>query len=110
MSYCGVVTFIRKLDIVQYLSTSLIYVLSYAMTYYINVKPSNLKDFLQIIKSLKNFGVIDSYGSAGELAREGEPISTEDLITLLEYARQEVKAGNTLTSDEVKKQVESWTL
>ena len=80
-----------------------------SMTYYINVKPSNLKDFLQIIKSLKNLGIIDSFGSVGELAREGPPISIEDLISVLEYSRQEVKEGNTLTSEEVKKQVENWT-
>jgi hypothetical protein len=79
------------------------------MTYYINVKPSNLKDFLQIIKSLKNLGIIDSFGSVGELAREGAPISIEDLISVLEYSKQEVKEGNTLTSEEVKKQVENWT-
>ena len=78
-------------------------------TYYINVKPSNLKDFHQIIKSLKNLGIIDSFGSVGELAREGTPISIEDLISVLEYSRQEAKEGNVLTSEDVKKQVESWT-
>ena len=79
------------------------------MTYYINVKPSNLKDFLQIVKSLKNLGVIDSYGSVGELAREGEPIPIENLISVLEYSRKEAKEGNVLSSEEVKKQVENWT-
>ena len=78
------------------------------MTYYINVKPSNLKDFLQIIKSLRNLGIIDSFGSVGDLAREGEPISTEDLISVFEYSRKEVKEGNVLSSEEVKKQVENW--
>ena len=79
------------------------------MTYYINVKPSNLKDFLQIVKSLKNLGVIDSFGSVGDLAREGEPVSIEELITVLDYSRKEVKDGNVLSSGEVKKQVEGWT-
>ena len=78
------------------------------MTYYINVKPSNLKDFLQIIKSLRNLGIIDSFGSVGDLGREGGPISTEDLISVLEYSRKEVKEGNVLSSEEVKKQVENW--
>lgn len=79
------------------------------MTYYINVKPSNLKDFLQIVKSLKNLGVIDSFGSVGDFAREGEPISTENLVCILDYARKEVKEGNVLSSEEVKKQVANWT-
>mgnify|MGYP000636177787 CR=1 FL=1 len=78
-------------------------------TYYINVKPSNLKDFHQIIKSLKNLGIIDSFGSVGELAREGPPIPIEDLISVLEHSRQEAKEGKTLTSKDVKKQVENWT-
>ena len=73
------------------------------MTYYINVNPSNLKDFLQIIKSLKNIGVIDSYGSLGELAKEGEPILTEKLLSVLEFSRKEVEAGNVVSSEEVKK-------
>lgn len=79
------------------------------MTYYINVKPDNLKDFLQIVKSLKNLGVIDSFGSVGDLALEGEPISTEALLSILDVSRKEAKAGNTLSSDEVKKQVAKWT-
>lgn len=79
------------------------------MTYYINVKPSNLKDFLQIIKSLKNLGIIDSFGSVGDLVREGEPISTEDLLSILASSRKEVEEGNVLSSEEVKKQVEHWT-
>lgn len=79
------------------------------MTYYINVKPDNLKDFLQIVKSLKNLGVIDSFGSAGELGIEGEPISTEALISVLEISRKEAREGNVLSSEEVKKQVAKWT-
>lgn len=81
----------------------------YKMTYYINVKPSNLKDFLQIVKSLKNLGVIDSFGSVGDFARDGEPLTTENLVSVLEYARKEAKEGNVLSSREVKKQVGNWT-
>jgi hypothetical protein len=78
------------------------------MTYYINVKQSNLQDFIQIIKSLKNLGVVDSYGSIGELTREGPPISTEELLSVLEYSRKEAKEGNILSSDAVKQQVSQW--
>jgi GH35 family endo-1,4-beta-xylanase len=79
------------------------------MTYYINVKPDNLKDFLQIVKSLKNLGVIDSFGSVGELGIEGQPVSTETLISVLEASRKEAKEGNVLSAEEVKKQVARWT-
>ncbi len=78
------------------------------MTYFINVNPSNLKDFLQIIKSLKNIGVIVSYGSIGDLAKEGEPISTEKLLSVLEFSRKEVEAGNIMSSEDVKKLTSNW--
>jgi len=78
------------------------------MTYYINVKQSNLKDFVQIIKSLKNLGVVDSFGSIGDLAREGSPISTEELLSMLEFSRKEAREGNVLSSDAVKKQTVQW--
>lgn len=79
------------------------------MTYYINIKSSKLKDFLQIIKSLKNLGVIDSFGSVGDLVREGEPISTENLLAVLEHSRRAVSEGNVVSSKEVRKQIEHWT-
>lgn len=79
------------------------------MTYYINVQPSNLKDFLQIVRSLKNLGVIDSFGSLGDLARDGDAISTESLLSILEFSRKEALEGNTLSQEEVKKITENWT-
>lgn len=72
------------------------------MRYYVNVKPTKAKDFLLFIKIMKNSGVIDSYRSAGELAREGELISTEELISFLEYSRKEVEQENVISSEEVK--------
>lgn len=38
------------------------------MTYYINVKKENIKEFLQIIKSLKSLGVIESFNSIKDLS------------------------------------------
>jgi hypothetical protein len=73
------------------------------MTYYINVNPDNLKDFLQIVRSLKNLGVIDSFLSVGELGLEGKPVSTEALLSVLEASKQEAREGRVMSSDEVKK-------
>ncbi|MBK8493531.1 MAG: hypothetical protein IPL49_22335 [Saprospirales bacterium] len=53
--------------------------------------------------------MIDSFGSVGELGLEGEPISTEALISVLEVSRKEAREGNTLSGEEVKKQVAKWT-
>ena len=38
------------------------------MTYYINVKKGNIKEFLQIIFSLKSLGVIESFNSIKDLS------------------------------------------
>lgn len=79
------------------------------MTYYIQVKDGNRKDFLQIIQSLKNPGIIERYESIESLAREGESISSKALMSILEYAQKEAAEGNVLSIEEVKKQIALWT-
>lgn len=78
------------------------------MTYYINVNETNISDFIQIIQSLKNLGVIESYDSLDSVVKEGEPLSTNTLESILETSREEIRVGNKLDSSEVKKQIESW--
>jgi len=78
------------------------------MTYYINVQPSNFKDLQQILRSLQNLGIIDSFGSAADLVKEGEPISTKDLVALLEHTQKEVASGQAMSHEEVKENIESW--
>ena len=75
------------------------------MTYYINVQPSNFKDLQQILKSLQNLGIIDSFGSAADLV---QPISTRDLVALLEHTQKEVTSGQVMSHEEVKENIESW--
>ena len=78
------------------------------MTYYINVSKTNISDFIQIIQSLKNLGVIESYDSLDSVVKEGEPLSTNTLESILETSREEISVGNKLDSSEVKKQIENW--
>jgi len=79
------------------------------MTYYIEVQETHTQDFLQIIQSLQNLGVVESYKPVGSLAREGAPLSTEALMEVLDNARQEVKESKIISSEEVKKQIDTWT-
>ena len=44
------------------------------MTYHINVNNTNTKEFLQIINSLRNLGVIESFRSTKDLIQEDNPI------------------------------------
>ena len=78
------------------------------MNYYINVNKDNLKDFLKIIQSLKNLGVINSYDSVGTLGIEGEAISDDALLSILELSKQEIELGKSYSSDEVKEITKSW--
>ena len=78
------------------------------MTYYINVNDDNLKDFLSIIHSLKNIGVIDSYDSIGNLGNEGEAVSDNALLSILELSQKEIALGKSYSSDDVKEIVKKW--
>ena len=78
------------------------------MNYYINVNKDNLKDFLKIIQSLKNLDVINSYDSVGTLGIEGEAISDDALLSILELSKQEIELGKSYSSDEVKEITKSW--
>ena len=78
------------------------------MTYHINVKETNIEEFLQIISSLRSLGVIESVESAKELIREGNPLNTDTLLNILDHSKKEIEKGNSLTSEEVKNQIEIW--
>lgn len=78
------------------------------MTYHINVRKSNIKEFLQIINSLRSLGVIESFQSTKDLVREGEALDEDTLLNILENSKEEIKNGQSFSMDEVKKQIESW--
>ncbi len=79
------------------------------MTYHINVKNTNNKEFLQIINSLRSLGVIESFRSTKDLVEEGEELLTdENLLEILENSKQEIESGNSFTMEEVKNQMENW--
>ena len=78
------------------------------MTYHINVKNTNIKEFLQIIHSLRSLGVIESFRSTKDLIKEGEPLDEETLLNILNNSKEEIKEGKTFSLEEVKSQIESW--
>ncbi len=78
------------------------------MTYHINVKRTNLKEFLQIINSLRSLGVIESFESTKDLVREGEPLEEETLLNILNNSKTEIKDVKSFSMDEVKNQIANW--
>ena len=78
------------------------------MTYHINVSKANIKEFLQIISSLKKLGVIESVVSTSDLVREGKPIEIKTFLNILKNSEQEIEEKHSLSMEKVKKQIESW--
>ena len=80
------------------------------MTYNLKIEIDNekLRDFIAIIRSLKNVGVINSYESIGSLGLEGEPLTDDELLSVLEISKKEVEMGKSFTSEEVREIVKGW--
>ena len=78
------------------------------MTYHINVHNKNIKEFLQIVNSLRSLGVIESINSSKDLVRDGEPLEEDALLNILDNSKQEIKDGKSLSMEDVKKQIENW--
>ena len=78
------------------------------MTYQINIKPAQEKTVLQLLQSLVEVGFVESIELSESLAVAGEPISDDELLYILEQRRQEMKEGNSLTQEDVKKMIGVW--
>ncbi len=78
------------------------------MTYHINVNGDNIKEFLQIIRSLRRLGVIESIESSSDLISEGEPIEEDTLLNILKHSEEEIECGKSISMKDVKKQIKNW--
>lgn len=78
------------------------------MTYQISIKPKQEKVVLKIIQSLQEAGLIESIEVSENLALEGEALSDDELLSVLEMRRKEMHEGKSLTQDEVKSLIKAW--
>jgi predicted methyltransferase len=78
------------------------------MTYYINVNAQKEQDFLILLQTLKNMGVLDSFESSKSLAVEGEEVTSELLLQVLEKSKSEIKEGQSFSLKDVLNKVEEW--
>jgi hypothetical protein len=78
------------------------------MVYQIEVKPDNNADFLQIIQSLKNIGLVTAFERKESLSSEGSPMSETELMSLLKERQADMAAGNSMTQDEAIKFLKLW--
>ncbi len=78
------------------------------MIYQISIKPEGEQAVLQLLQSLVAVGLVESVEPSESLALEGEPVSDEELITILEHRRQEMNEGKSLSQEEVKNLISAW--
>lgn len=78
------------------------------MTYHINVNKNNVKEFLQILQSLRSLGVVESYSSTMDLVKPGEPMNEDTLLGVLDRSKRELEANKSISHEDVKKQMETW--
>lgn len=78
------------------------------MVYQMEVKPDNNADFLQIIQSLKNIGLVTAFERKESLAMEGSPMTEADLMSLLRERQANMSAGNSMTQEEAIKFLKLW--
>lgn len=78
------------------------------MTYYINVNTQKEQDFLVLLQTLKNMGVLESFESSKSLAIEGEVVTSELLLQVLEKSKSEIEQGQSFSLKDVLNKVEEW--
>lgn len=78
------------------------------MPYQISIKPEQEQAVLKLLQSLMEVGFVESIQPAESLAIEGEPLSDDDLVAILEHRRQEMNEGKSLTQEEVKNLIGAW--
>jgi len=64
------------------------------MTYQIQIKSDLNEDFIQIIQSLKNIGLVENFRQADSLSLENSPLSESSLLKVLKEREKEIEDGN----------------
>lgn len=78
------------------------------MTYYINVNAQKEQDFLALLQSLKNMGILDSFESSKSLAKDGEAVSSELLLKVLEKSKSEIEEGKSYSMKDALNKAKGW--
>ena len=78
------------------------------MTFQIQINNDQSDDFLKIIESLKNLGLVKSIKETGSLSLEGQSLKEADLVNILKEREEEMEEGNFLTQEELVKFMKLW--
>ncbi|MEM0994353.1 MAG: hypothetical protein AAF847_07205 [Bacteroidota bacterium] len=78
------------------------------MTYQIQVKPNTKDDFVKIIQSLQNVGVVEHFQETKSWALDGRQLSEQELFMELQKREQEIADGQFFTTTELRKFLKVW--
>jgi hypothetical protein len=78
------------------------------VTYQIQISDSKHEAFSEIMKSLKNLGVVNSYDIFENLAGPGIPLDTEELLNILKKSEQQAKEDTLIPSHQAAAFVKQW--
>lgn len=78
------------------------------MTYQIQIKSGLNEDFIKIIESLKNLGLVENFHQTKSLSLEGATLSESSLLKVLKEREKERENGNFLTQEELIKFLKIW--
>ncbi|MEN0049387.1 MAG: hypothetical protein AAF806_20170 [Bacteroidota bacterium] len=78
------------------------------MTYQIQVSSNTKDDFVKIIQSLQNIGVVENFQESKSWALEGSELSEKELLAALKEREQEIAEGQFFTTTELRKFLKVW--
>lgn len=78
------------------------------MSYLINIDEAHREEFLKIIESFKKIGLVKDYQENTSELSEGNALSDDELKNMVNISRQQLQAGEGLTTSEAKEKIKSW--
>lgn len=76
--------------------------------YRISIEESKIQEFLQIMTSLKNSGVVKSALPFSNLGLIGKAVSTQTLLTTLQQSEEEIAKGQGISQENIKDLFATW--
>jgi|GEM_PF-852376 len=78
------------------------------VTYQIQIPDTNQQAFLSLLESLKHLGVVASFRKFEDLARPGDPLDIQHLLTILADSEGQAAEGLSIPAESAKTFVELW--
>ncbi len=71
------------------------------MEFQININKAYLQEFLRVVNSLKNKGVVSSYEEKNKFVTPGPPLPVEEVLEMLLESDKQIDEGEFFTMEEI---------